>query len=211
MDIINERDSLRGNRTETRGDTKIQSSFTKTESESVFAMFISRSDAENAIDSLRKNDFADEDISLLSPNKNGSRDFVYQQNTSITTGMMIGAISGFFLLGLVGLYLGASQPEELGMTSWIVSTVLASLVGLLLGAACGALVGIGTPPSAGRRYGFYLREGGSIVKVRVRNEEDRLLALRLMERFKGQDITILKDSVVWSTILPEKRRPALTH
>lgn len=207
MDIINEKENIRRE----QEVPKARSSFTKTDSESVFAMFISRGDAEGAIDSLRRNDFADEDISLLSPNKNGSRDFVYQQNTSIISGMMIGAISGFFLLGLVGLYLGASQPEELGMTSWIVSTVVASLVGLLLGAACGALVGIGTPPSAGRRYGFYLREGGSIVKVRVRNEEDRLLALRLMERFKGQDITILKDSVVWSTIMPEKRRQALTH
>lgn len=204
MDIINERENI-------KGSEKRSPAFVKTDTESVFAMYVSRSNAESAIESLRKNDFADEDISLLSPNKNGKRDFVYQQNTSIATGMMIGAISGFFLLGLVGLYMGANQPEELGMASWIVSTVLASLIGLLLGAACGALVGIGTPPAAGKRYGFYLSEGGSIVKVRVRNEDDRQLALQLMERTRGQDITVLKDSAVWSTILPEKRRQAFTH
>lgn len=176
--------------------------------ESLFAMFINREDADHAIEALRKNDFANEDISLLPPMRSGARDFVYKQRTSVKIGVVVGAIAGFFLMGLVGVFLGSSQPEELGMASWIVATVVASLIGLVVGAAMGALVGIGTPRSAGKRYGFYLKEGGIILKVHVRNNEELLLASQLLEKYKGQDITVLQDAEVRRTIIPEKKRLA---
>lgn len=176
--------------------------------ESLFAMFISREDADQAVEALRKNDFADEDILLLPPMRTGSRDFVYKQRTSVKLGVVIGAIAGFFLMGLVGVFLGSSQPAELGMASWIVATVVASFIGLVVGAAMGALVGIGTPRSAGKRYGFYLKEGGIVLKVHVRSHEELLLASQLLEKYKGQDITVLPDAEVRRTIIPEKKRLA---
>lgn len=180
----------------------------QTRSESLFAMFVERINAERAIEALKRNDFAQEDIKLLPPLKNGTHDFVYKQRTSVKVGVVVGAISGFFIMGLVGVFLGSSQPEELGMASWIVATVVASLIGLVVGAAMGALVGIGTPRTAGKRYGFYLKEGGIVLRVHVKDEEERQLAARLMEKHKGQDISILQDSEIWSTILPEKKKLA---
>jgi len=180
----------------------------KTNRQSLFAMFVNRGEAEAARNSLKKNDFADEDIALLMPNTSGKRDFVYNQSTSIKFGASIGAVFGFFLLGFVGLYMGWSHPEEMGMSSWIVSVVVASFIGLVFGTAIGALVGIGTPRTAGKRYGFYLNEGGIILRVHVDNKDESHLALSLMEKHRGQDISILPDSEVWSKILPEKRKLA---
>lgn len=173
---------------------------------SLFAMYMNRSDAERAVKSLRTNDFKAEDISLLTPEQAGEKDFVYHQQQNVLFGASIGAIIGFFLLGTVGIYIGANNPEQLGVNSWIMSTVLGSLIGLASGAACGALVGIGATQSAGKRYGLYLKEGGIVLAVKVNNEEERLLAVQLLEKNRGQDINVLRETDVWDKILTENKK-----
>ncbi len=172
----------------------------------IFAMFLNIVDAKAAIAALKKNGYAAEDITLLSPERSGTRDFVYQQSTEIKMGVLIGAIVGFFLLGIAGIFVGASDPFELGLSSWIVASVVGAVTGLVVGAAAGALVGIGTPKPAAKRYGFYLKEGGVVVMMHLRNEEDQNDAHNVLINAGGQDVTILEESQVWSTIIPEKKK-----
>lgn len=143
---------------------------------------------------------------MLTPNKHGSRDFVYHQESSVLTGVLVGAAVGFVLLGLTGVLVGGNDRINLGISSWIFTSAIASLGGLLFGAAAGALVGIGIPKPAVRRYKFYLQEGGIVVMMHLRNEADTADAHMVIEKAGGQDISVLEETHAWSVVLPENEK-----
>lgn len=70
--------------------------------------------------------------------------------------------------------------------------------GAFLGAACGALVGIGTPVDAVQRFGFYLDEGGILVAVDVDGLSDELKnhAHQILEQTNAQDISLLNEEQI---------------
>lgn len=187
------------------------------ESFGMFALYLKKEEASVAVRLLERNGFKSDDISLLAPVQNGPRNFVYDQANSLFRGAVIGAVVGAVTLGLIGLFIGSSGllPSTVvlgthlkaieGDFSPVAAAVLAG-IGLVLGAAAGVLVGIGSPKSAARRYGFYLKEGGIVLVVHLRKESDRLLVSRILEQTRGQDINILDESKIWSTIIPEKRK-----
>ncbi len=185
-----------------------------------FGMFINHYDAERAVVRLEKNGFLRDQISILAPQASGRRDFVYQQRTSLKDGAMIGAVIGFFVLGFLGFVLSLgtftqfetlTQPSVTGsMPPWILSTAIGATIGLIYGAASGALVGIGTPKGAAKRYGFYLKEGAIMLSVKLNSEAQRVRANEILEKTRAQDISDLKESEIWKTIVPEKKRLAFT-
>jgi|GEM_PF-3058520 len=171
---------------------------------SIFAMFLNQKSAKNAIKLLKSHGYLLRDISLLIPEGLASHDFVYQQDTSIKAGAMIGAFTGFFILGIVGFIIGLKDPMRLGWAAHIFYTMIGMFIGLLFGAASGALVGIGTPKTAAKRYNFYLKEGGIVVRLHLKDEADGQAANVLIEKAGGQDIVVLEESQIRSTIVPEK-------
>jgi hypothetical protein len=179
----------------------------------MFALYLQRNDADLAVRLLERNGFKPEDISLLAPQKNGARNFVYNQKNSLIQGAVIGGFIGAVLLGLAGLFFGAkgmftTPPgfSSFGTGFSPVSAAVSASIGLVLGAASGVLVGIGSPKSAAKRYGFYLKEGGIVLVVHLKDEGERLLVSRILEKTRGQDINILDQSKIWSIIIPEKKK-----
>lgn len=183
---------------------------------STFGMYTNHYDAKRAIARLEKSGFARENISVLAPQAYGGRDFVYQQQTNIKEGALIGAIIGFFVLGFIGflLGLGALTPLETmiepnlaaSIPSWAFSAAIGSVIGIIYGAASGALVGIGAPKTAAKRYGFYLKEGAIMLCVDLKNEDQRIRANDILEKTRAQDISDLQESEIWKTIVPEKKK-----
>ena len=143
---------------------------------------------------------------MLAPDKHGRRDFVYHLERNVLTGVLVGAAVGFILLGLVGVLVGGNERIQLGISSWIFTSGMASLGGLLFGAAAGALVGIGIPKPAVRRYQFYLREGGIVVMMHLRGEADKVEAHSVLESVGGQDIAVLEETHAWSVVLSENEK-----
>ena len=47
-----------------------------------FGLYMKKSDVDTAVSQLRNGGFAVEDISLLAPDREGKRDFVYEQRTN---------------------------------------------------------------------------------------------------------------------------------
>ena len=179
----------------------------------MFALYIQKIEAENAAKSLEQNGFSLEDISLLAPLKSGKKNFVYNQSYSLIQGALIGATVGAIAFGLLGLFLGANglatpthNVNPIAFEFSPVSAFAAAMIGVVLGAAAGVLVGIGSPKSAAKRYGYYLKEGGIVLVVHLKKETDRLIANRILERTRGQDINILDESKIWSTIIPEEKK-----
>ncbi|MBC7741202.1 MAG: hypothetical protein H7061_03335 [Bdellovibrionaceae bacterium] len=185
-------------------------------SSSTFGLFLSLSDLEKAISKLQKAGFAREDISVLAPQKNGGRNFVYRHRMNISQGAIIGAVLGFFVASFIGFTIGfgnfasfqeVSQTTNTGfLPSWVYSSFIGGCLGIFYGAAAGALVGIGSPNSAAKRYGFYLHEGGIMLSVHVKNEIERERANYVLEKSKAQDITDLNESEIWHTVIPEKTK-----
>lgn len=182
---------------------------------SVFALYTNQTDVEVARITLIENGILSEDISMLAPTRGGGHDFVYRQHTQLFQGAVIGAILGFIAGGSAGFFVDmqalffvdTALPPLLIEPYLPMSNVLwSAFIGLLLGACCGALVGIGTTASAARRYAFYLTEGGIILVVRLKNLAHQKIVSSILEKNQGQDINTLKEQKIWSTIIPEKRR-----
>ncbi len=196
------------------GDTfKPSTDLENPESLGIFALYTKRKDADMALKALERNGFAHEDVSLLAPERSGHRDFVYHQQYSLLPGAIIGAVLGVIILGTVGVFIGDQQfvtdpysASYLISSSVLFRTIFLGGLGLFIGAAAGALAGIGTPKSAAKRYGFYLKEGGIVVVVHLKKQIDDILIKRILEKTNGQDISTLEESKIWSTIIPEKRK-----
>ena len=177
-----------------------------------FALYLERNEAERAVSALQRNGFSAADISLLAPQRSGSHDFVYHQPPSLLKGALIGGFVGLFLAGFVGFLFGSRQVSTAGgfdplhAQSPVLTVIVFSLIGLVAGVAFGILAGIGSPKSAAKRYGFYLKEGGIVLVVHLKNAAEKALVGRILEKTKGQDISVLEESKIWSTIIPEKNR-----
>lgn len=174
---------------------------------SIFAMFLNRREAKKAIKSLKSFGYSDEDIFLFTSKSSGNHDFVYHQLTNIRMGVFIGALLGFFILGLAGFLLGLRERMQLGLSSWIIYTVVGMVIGLIFGAVSGALAGIGMPKSALKRYEFYLSEGGTILKVHLKESEESSAVNVVLEKAGGQDIVVLEESQIWSAVANKDDKP----
>ena len=108
-------------------------------------VYLTKSEALNAIGLLNAIGFRNSDISVVTPDKKGHHDFVYGQKTSVKDGAFIGSIVGILLFGIAGFIIGMNYPSTSSFPTWILTTLTGFIVGCTLGAACGALVGIGTP------------------------------------------------------------------
>lgn len=181
----------------------------------IFALYTNRKEAESAITALSRNGFTKDDVSMLAPSRTGGhRDFVYRQRTHVADGALIGAFIGMVLLGTAAflidpkalLFTDVSSSDFIGLGTTAIGAMYGIFTGLILGGACGALVGIGSPFSAARRYGFYLKEGGIVLVVHLRNLARRESASRILEKTNGQDINVLDEAEIWSTIIPEKTK-----
>ncbi len=175
---------------------------------SAFGLYTNTRDAKIAIDQFERNGFESDDISMLAPERSGRHDFVYEQKTSLKDGAVIGAIGGLMIFGFAGFLWGMSGrtlATNSGFPLLLVSTGIGCLMGVLFGTAAGALVGIGTPHTVAKRYGFYLNEGGTVLTVHLKNSADRKHASQILQTTNAQDISELKESVIWKTIIPEKK------
>jgi hypothetical protein len=168
--------------------------------ESAFGLYTNSQEAEKAIEGLEKNGFARDNISRLAPERSGHHNFVYEQETSLKEGALIGAVAGILILGFAGFLWGMSGRA--GMTDtmlpfWLISTSAGILLGLLFGTAAGALIGIGMPQTVAKRYGFYLKEGGTVLTVHLKNKDERKRARQILQTTNAQDISFLKDAKIW--------------
>lgn len=181
----------------------------------LFALYTSKNEADLAVTTLKKNGFDSEDISMLAPERSGGRDFVYRQHTQILQGALVGMVLGFiigctagFFVDMVALFSVDNSMDTLNPYLSLGNVLWSALIGSALGACCGALVGIGSTMSAARRYAFYLKEGGIVLVVRLRDlaQAKQDSVNRILEKTHGQDINVLDEASIWATIVPEKNR-----
>ncbi len=175
---------------------------------SACGMYASRRVAQDSIDLLKQDGFTMSEISILTRRKAGPQNFVHGQKTKIHDGAIVGAVIGFVVLGLLGFvlsYYTMSEPSAINSTAvsnfstklLILDTILGFSVGAFIGAAAGALAGIGIPQMVNSRYGFYLQQGGLLIAVHAKSDEEKNKIIDILKKTGAQDINPLYDAELW--------------
>jgi len=141
-----------------------------------FGIYSDRAQVERGIDSLLAARFRNEDISVLFPDNEGSKDFAHEKNTKAPEGATAGAGAGGAIGGTLGLLAGIGALAIPGLGPFIAAgPIMAALAGLGVGGAVGglvgALVGMGIPEYEAKRYDGRIRQGGILVSVHCDSSE----------------------------------------
>jgi len=160
----------------------------------VFCLTHTEQEASRIVDELKRGGFSKDDISVLFPDKSGSRDFAHEKNTKAPEGATTGAGTGGVLGGVIGWLAGVGALAIPGLGPFIAAgPIVAALSGAAVGAGAGgiigALVGMGIPEYEAKRYEGKLKEGNILISVHSDNAEETRRAKEIFERAGAQDIS----------------------
>src|SRR6185503_3754345 len=121
--------------------------------------------------------FTPNDVSVLFPDKQGTKDFAHEHNTKAPEGAVAGAGTGGVLGGTIGLLAGIGALAIPGLGPFIAAgPLMAALSGAAAGAAVGgitgALIGLGIPEIEAKKYEGKLRGGNILLAVHVDSSEE---------------------------------------
>jgi hypothetical protein len=159
-----------------------------------YAIFRSRTDAENAVDSLLAQGFRNEDVSVLMQDNAGTKDFATEKHTKAPEGTTTGAVAGGAIGGTLGLLAGIGALAIPVLGPFIAAgPIMATLAGIgtggVVGGVVGALVGMGIPEFEAKRYEGRIKEGGILVSVHCDNSEWVGRAKDILKRAGGEDVS----------------------
>jgi hypothetical protein len=190
-------------------------------SKAVFGIYRGKSEIKVAKSELKNLGFSNAGISILYPPHPGAQDFPQRQKSNVGRGALIGAIVGGVTLIVVAILVNSNQihAEDINVGLSLGDSVILSILGVFcgvgIGAACGALVGIGIPQRAGYRFGDYVGAGGILMSVHVNDLDQEHQVKEVLERTGAQDISVLKEDQGWDSVyaklLRENNNRQLAH
>ena len=162
-------------------------------STSVFCIAKTVDHASTIVQRLKVAGFGDNDISVLLPDKSGTRDFAHTHATKAPEGATTGAGAGGVLGGTLGLLAGIGALAIPGVGPFIAAgPIMAALSGAAVGAAVGgltgALVGMGIPEYEAKRYEGKIMGGNVLLSVHTENSDEVRTAKTIMEDAGAEDI-----------------------
>jgi len=145
---------------------------TTTRGSTVVGVFDEREDARAAIEALKDAGFGGDAISILSPDKQATRDIAEETGTHAGSGAATGALTGGVLGGLGGWLVGIGALAIPGVGPFIAAGAFATAlggaaIGAGVGAIAGALVGMGVPSEHATYYEGEAKAGKTLVTVRA--------------------------------------------
>lgn len=160
---------------------------------SVFCIATSRTQAEQIVASLRSAGFANNDISVLLPDKESTRDFAHEKNTKAPEGAITGASAGGVAGGALGWIAGIGALAIPGAGPFIAAgPIMAALsgmaVGATLGGIAGALVGMGIPELEAKRYEGKIKAGNILLSVHTESSDQVATAKKIFRDAGAEEI-----------------------
>jgi hypothetical protein len=159
----------------------------------VFGIYHTGIQAEQAVDRLLAAGFRNDDISVLLPDNQGTKDFAHEKNTKAPEGTATGATTGGVIGGTFGLLAGIGMLAIPGVGPFIAAgPIMGALAGLGVGGAVGGLIGLlvgmGIPEYEAKRYEGRIKEGGVLLSVHCDTSEEITRAKELLKQTGAQDI-----------------------
>src|SRR5580698_5608472 len=160
----------------------------------VFGIYPHQTSVESGVNALKAAGFSNNDISVLFPNKEGTKDFAHKKSTKAPEGASAGAGTGVLLGGGLGWLVGIGALAIPGLGPFIAAgPIMAALAGAGVGGAVGgltgALIGMGIPEYEAKRYEGRVKDGGILLSVHSDNSEWTKKAKEILERTGAEDIS----------------------
>jgi hypothetical protein len=160
----------------------------------VFGIYQNEKQAERTVDDLLAAGFSNDDMSVLLPDNQGSKDFAHEKNTKAPEGTTAGVATGGVIGGALGLLAGIGALAIPGVGPFIAAgPIMGALAGLGAGGAVGgligALVGMGIPEYEAKRYEGHIKAGGVLLSVHCDTSGEIDRAKDLLKHTGGQDIS----------------------
>lgn len=167
----------------------------------VFGIVTSQDLAEIVVSDLRTAGFSLNDISVLLPDKQGTRDFAHEKHTKAPEGAATGAATGGIAGGALGLLAGIGALAIPGFGPLIAAgPLLAALSGAAVGAGVGgltgALVGMGIPELEAKQYEGKIRDGNVLISVHTEDSKEIDRVKDIFKRLNVSDVGSTGESSV---------------
>ena len=167
----------------------------------VFCIATSEFQAESIVNELKIAGFGDNDISVLFPDKTGTKDFAHEQHTKAPEGAVTGASTLGVVGGALGWLAGIGALAIPGVGPFIAAgPIMAALGGAAVGAAvggiAGALVGMGIPEYEAKRYEGKIKAGNILISVHSESSDESKQAKQIFEQAGAQDISTSSEAGV---------------
>ena len=160
-------------------------------------LFNDRESTNRAYNSLRDRGYSDEEINLMMSDQTRDSWFADEDNTELGSKALEGAGAGSAIGGTLGAIIGgiaAIGTNVLlpGIGLVVAGPLAAALAGAgaggLTGGLVGALIGSGIPEERAALYEEGVRNGGAVVGVTPRNDEDATYFENEWKNYNGQHI-----------------------
>jgi hypothetical protein len=151
------------------------------------------------VERLQATGFLNDDISVLFPDKEGTRDFAHEKNTKAPEGVATGGVAGMGIGGAVGLLAGIGALAIPGVGPFIAAgPIMGALSGAAVGGATGGLigglVGLGIPEYEAKQYEDKVRAGNILISVHTEDAKSRSRAKDIMQTAGAKDISASGES-----------------
>jgi len=167
----------------------------------VFGIANTSAQAEAIVTKLQASGFSSSDISVLFPDKQGTRDFAHEKNTKAPEGAATGGLAGMGVGGALGLLAGIGALAIPGVGPFIAAgPIMGALSGAAVGGATGgligALVGLGIPEIEAKQYEGKVRAGNILISVHTDNSDERTRAKDTLEKAGAADVSSTSEASV---------------
>ncbi len=164
----------------------------------VFCLAGSSTQAEAIVDDLKMSGFSNNDISVLFPDKWGTREFAHEHHTKAPEGAAAGAGTGGILGGTLGWLVGIGSLAIPGLGPFIAAgPIMAALsgaaVGATVGGLAGALIGLGIPEYEARLFEGEVKQGKILISVHTENGDDRDRAKEIFKSLGAEHVGVSEE------------------
>jgi hypothetical protein len=165
----------------------------------VFCIAKSEEQAVRIVNQLKEAGFSNNDVSMLLPDRVGSRDLGHEQHSKAPEGAAAGAVAGGVAVGVLGWLVGIGSLAIPGVGPLIAAgPILAALSGAAAGGAVGGvtggLIGAGVPEYEAKQYEGKLKNGNILIAVHAEDSKERAAAKEIFERTKADDIAYTSEA-----------------
>jgi hypothetical protein len=145
--------------------------------------------------------FAAGDISILLPDRKGTRDFAHERGTKAPEGAVAGVAAGGVAGGTLGLLAGLGLLVIPGVGPLLaVGPLFAALGGAAVGATgggiVGSLVGLGLPEVQAKMYEGKITSGNILISAHCETKEQHKFAQTVFKDVGATDISSLPEASV---------------
>ena len=170
-------------------------------SEAVICIAKNLVQAETIVSRLESAGVPTSDISVLMPDREGSRDFAHEHSTKAPEGATIGGSAGGVAGGVLGLLAGIGALAIPGVGPFIAAgPIMAALsgaaVGATVGGIAGALVGLGMPEYEAKQYEAKLKDGNILISVHTYESKQAKNIKKILEGENAEAISITGEESV---------------